>query len=459
MSPEQSPQSGRMFISPEQEARMQQEARDRVRARIHGESTPPPAVRQPRPRPVAPQPTMPASHQPAPSPVRAPRRVSSMPVSGGAPLVSRAEAGIQSDRIPSEKSTTPSKLIESKDGESRTVERSRRRGGIAITAVLVIGGIATLGITNKDKITSFNTEEIFSASGQAVTGHSGEASQYGETILPPVTGAEGLNLQNCKKDGSAIATIMIADGNFPLRYLIQPADGSAPKVEPPYMTSDNLKDANAAFITESGYPEMTIHNTALEIHACQKEGQPAVIEGSDGTEINATNIDFSVSLNLPPEQENGVQDEAYMDTSEKTLFTWPAQTFLAPNGEENAAAIDAVKKAHAGADQQIGVFNTAIQMALASASDATATSDFNETVTFVDDDTQTVYDAIKEGLRIRVNAPDAKIVGTIGSLAPELIGDKKPTLIDTSGNPEDNFQIKSGEVIVGSYVAPHGEEK
>lgn len=435
--------------------RLKQEARQRKTADLQRER-----AQQQAEVPVsgfrpASQPAYYAQPQAQARPQSVPRRVSSRQHAPAAPT------GIPASNLPERESPVdvPVPASEAKEPVTRDIE-SRKQQSPFFMKSLAAAGVLGVILVGGEKIglIDINTEQKIASGGSGNVSESAIESSYGEVVFPTVAKAEGLNIENCKKPGAAIATIMVT-GQYALRYQLKANDGSVVVPEPYTAKGDLSKGAkqdpaNAKFETKSGYPEMTIHNLPLEIYACEKPNAAAISQVDGVDTINAANIDFSVKLAVPAEQSNLPQTEAYMtDLDKNTVYTWPAQTFLTPNKKfYTDDSVKAAKNAHASADQQIGVFNTAVRTILASAADASTTSKFNTAVHFPDEDITTVYDAIKEGLQIRLGNDRIQWSGTIGNLKP-LLSDKKPSLIDTSRLPEETFTVTEGEVVVGHYEA------
>lgn len=440
MGAEFSPASG--MYTAEDLARIRQDVRDRA-LRAHAARQA--AAETPQPvRPAAYQAPVPPTHQPASVPVRVAR--STQPVS--AP-VARVSAPVQ--EVITSKSTAVDRIIEKR--KPRMVRAVVTLGVLGVAAY----GAHSAGFLGSDTISGVTNASFIGVDAPA-------ESQYGEIDLPTVAQAEGLNIENCKKPDAAIATIRIT-GNYALRYQLQTPENTV-AIPAPYMKEGSLSTGEGAipenkkFETISGYPEMTIHDLPLEIYACEKANTAAITQSGGVDTINAANIEFSVKPVIPAEQDNKIQTEAYMaKLGPATFYTWPSQTFLKPNAERYTdASVQAASDAHASADQQIGAFNVAIQNIVASASDANPGSPFNQSVSFVQKDVDNIYDAIKEGLEVRLGSKNIEWNGTIGGLTP-VVSDKRPALIDTTSSPEDSFKVVEGEVIVGRYAESSKDEE
>lgn len=465
MSPEFIPQPGNYSAEDLEQirARVKAQARANAQARATQAEADQAAAWQAREASQAPHQTPPQTHP------GAPRRVSTR-TSGQSTVPPSVQVPISREPVRMPRTThstpmTPNGVAERpKVIEVDSVRRPLKGRTLAVAGFVAAGLFANqhFGLINLGDIVHDSSE-----TSNSYTGEAGGVSEYGEIELPTVTKAEGLNLENCKKPGSTIASFRLK-GNYALRYQVQSEDGTVIPLLP-YISAEkgqlstgkgqNPKDAK--FETLSGYPEMVMQdNLVLEVNACQKPNTAAITQEDGVDTVNLANIDFSVNLNFPSEYELPIQNKAYMtDLPKNTLYTWPAQTFLTSNPKLfTNKSVKAAKKAHTSADQQAGAFNAAVRAMVASAADASATSQFNKTVTFVDKDTKTLYDAVKEGLKIRLGNENLNWNGTIDSLTP-LLNDKKTTLIDTTGAPEESFTITSGEVIVGQYATPFGEDE
>lgn len=434
-------------------ARGRAKAAEKVRASRPGYVTPPSGYGQPPIRESAHQVPTFVPEGPVRVPtgaIRVPR--STQPVSTPTPAQPRAQRQevIRSDAravdVPSSISETDAK------------KKPYILYGVATVAALgaTLYAANQMGVIGSEGLSNIAQASISHGSG------SQEGSIYGEIQLPSKASAEGLNIENCKRPGAAIATIRVT-GYYAIRYQVNTSDGDAVAVPRPYMMAGDLSKGenddpkNAKFETKSGYPEMTIHDVSLEVFACAKPNTAAIsqVEGVDT--INVANIDFSVLPAVPAEQENEIQTEAYMSkVGPNAVYTWPAQTFLAKNPEKYTdASVDAVNAAHAKQEQQLGVFNAAIQSIIANASDADINSEFNQSVVFAQKDVDSVYTAIKKGLEVRVGS---KPSGAISGLTP-ILSEHKPERVDTSAAPKESFEVVEGEVIVGSYVDdPRGRD-
>lgn len=455
MSAEGHPQ-GRTFLSAEQERTMREDAARRARARIaaqqQAQSAPAPAPAPERRRPTPSVKPLPPSHAPTTGqqPVR--RTTRSAPVSPG-------EAPRTSGTSLLQPELQTSRQVAEVPSLQAPEARPRRRGRKAF-AYLALAGVLTGGgkvawdhnVGNiNEKVPNINLPSAPQAGAESV---------YGEIVAPAVTGAEGFNMQNCTRPGSEIASLRITTGHYAMRYLLQLGEDPAPRVQPPYLTEENMKgEGKEGFDTDSGYPEMTVHDIVMQIYACQKDGTSAVDTSKDGVIVNKNNLDF-VAKPLLPEPNTGVlQTEAYMsDLDDGVIFTYP-RDWLPVVDSENTDALKAAREVHSTEAQQLGVFNIALQTAVAGASTASE-SDFFKEVDFMGSKERTLYSAIDEGLKQRLGSENVMLTGAVNSItAQDPSPDAKATLIDTTGDPADTFKIVEGEVIVGHYATEQEQDK
>lgn len=428
----------------EKAARLQQakqDAYDRKMAELRAQAqATPPVPEQPRPRSVTPLGPVAPDRNPVSQPIR--RTTRSTPVTqGDVPQTS----GISLLQPPQEVQS-PRQAVDSEPRE--TAARPRRRGRKALTYMVLAAALSGGGKVAWDNNMAGINDKVPNINLPTAPRVTAE-SEYGEIIAPAVTGAEGFNMQNCTAENSEIASLRITTGHYAMRYLLQLGEDAAPRVQPPYVTEDNMGE-NQKFVTDSGYPEMTIHDVVMSIHACQKDGASAVATTSEGMTIDKNNLDFTATLTIPT-SEGLMQTEAYMeDVPEDVPFTYP-KDWLPVVDPANTDALKAARDAHFTGAQMQGVFNAAIQTATAGASTASESA-FFENVDFIGANNRTLYSAIDEGLKQRVGSKNVTITGIVNAITPQLPNaDVKPTLIDTTGNPNDTFKLAEGEVIVGHY--------
>lgn len=396
----------------------------------------------------SPQAGLPPSYVPVKTsglPVRVSSRPRQLPVPTPPPSLSTAEA-----------KTTDEPTPEPNIPESGPRHPRLKKRAVSFGVLTMLGLSANqLGVINTDGITS-SIDKATSTIG------SEDTSSYAGIELPAVTNAEGLNPENCKRFDATVASLDIV-GSQAIRYELQTAD-SVPLDLPPYIGEGQLSALDTTdtdfgkFETKSGFPEMTVDGVILEIRACQQPNTRPITIEDDEEVVHLDEIDFSARITFAGKSEISDQERAYMtNPSDSTFITWPLQTFLAPNAElYTDASLEAVKAAHANPDQKLGVFNEAVKSILAGASNASTTSEFNKKMNFLDKDTNTLYEAIRKGLKKRLGIE--KIDGTISGITPELT-DKQATLLFASPTPEENFTITNGEVAVGRYVTENEEKQ
>jgi hypothetical protein len=240
--------------------------------------------------------------------------------------IQKRQAAATAAPRPSFTAERPNQPTQKQEKQKPAVKRKQRKLGkksiaIAGVGVIIAGGVY---ITNQEAIQDLDITHSIQNFAASFSGDSNEAPSY--AITPLETFGEKSLAPNQCKDPEAVLMVATISGEYPLAPLLATTENPALTVAPEYMTEEQQKtlpekqqDIFGEFITDSGYPEATLHAIPIALTMCEPIGANAITVEGDKLTINRSALEVNF------EDPNGLFDTSinavYQTTSASEVDT------------------------------------------------------------------------------------------------------------------------------------------
>ncbi|MBC7746604.1 hypothetical protein H7Y40_01325 [Pedobacter sp.] len=354
---------------------------------------------------------------------------------------------------------TEYQFSETQAAEKRSKERAkkspnpentprRRHARASVVGVVIVASLVTIGAAKTDVFKDLPFAGKYIEQGIGSLGDSPAA----EATAIETVGAEGLTLENCQEDGSAVATITVS-GRYPLKYLLKTPDGTQDLPVNKYLTEPG------EVVTDSGYPELELKNFPIRLSACVKEVLDGQVIAPSGGETMIDPNQMDIKASIPTDYTsvvfNGEGSVKEISNTEPTLI-WTASSYLKPDPAKfSDASVVAAEAAHTAIASEINTqaaatLNASLDAILQMAMQASSSSEMNEKCDFSGENQNTAQ-VVKEGISQRiVGDPDkVEFANAIENIGGVTFKKDLPILVDNPANLAERFILDSCLVVVG----------